>query len=208
MNAHKKTFYKNQAESIISKMKGRGMDAFYCDNIDEAKKKVLELIGKEKKSVGYGGSMTIDECGIKKDICDAGHDLIIREELPVEECNARLINADTFLMSSNAITLNGELVNIDKRGNRVCYLIYGPKQVIILAGMNKITATTEDAIRRVRNCATPPNAVRLNQQTPCAKTGRCADCTNDSLCANIVVTRTSAFPGRIKVVLVGEELGY
>lgn len=208
MNAHKKTFYKNQAESIISKMKVRGMDAFYCDNIADAKNKVLELIGTGKKSVGYGGSMTIDECGIKKDICDAGHDLIVREKLPVEECNARLINADTFLMSSNAITLNGELVNIDKRGNRVCYLIYGPKQVIILAGMNKVTATTEDAIRRVRNCATPPNAVRLNQQTPCAKTGRCADCTNDSLCANIVITRTSAFPGRIKVVLVGEELGY
>lgn len=208
MNAHKKIFYKNQAESIISKMKVRGMDAFYCDNIADAKNKVLELIGTGKKSVGYGGSMTIDECGIKKDICDAGHDLIVREKLPVEECNARLINADTFLMSSNAITLNGELVNIDKRGNRVCYLIYGPKQVIILAGMNKVTATTEDAIRRVRNCATPPNAVRLNQQTPCAKTGRCADCTNDSLCANIVITRTSAFPGRIKVVLVGEELGY
>ena len=109
MNAHKKTFYKNQAESIISKMKGRGMDAFYCDNIADAKNKVLELIGTGKKSVGYGGSMTIDECGIKKDICDAGHDLIVREELPVEECNARLINADTFLMSSNAITLNGEL---------------------------------------------------------------------------------------------------
>lgn len=208
MNAHKKIFYKNQAESIISKMKVRGMDAFYCDNIADAKNKVLELIGTGKKSVGYGGSMTIDECGIKKDICDAGHDLIVREKLPVEECNARLINSDTFLMSSNAITLNGELVNIDKRGNRVCYLIYGPKQVIILAGMNKVTATTEDAIRRVRNCATPPNAVRLNQQTPCVKTGRCADCTNDSLCANIVITRTSAFPGRIKVVLVGEELGY
>ena len=71
MNAHKKTFFKNQAESIISKMKGRGMDAYYCDNIDDAKKKVLELIGDGSKNVGYGGSMTIDECGLKNDIAAA-----------------------------------------------------------------------------------------------------------------------------------------
>ena len=208
MNVHKKTFYKIQAEGIITKMKARGMEAFYCDNIDDAKKKVLELIGDAGKSVGYGGSMTIDECGLKADIEAAGHNLIKREEISVEEANVRNINADTFLMSSNAITLNGELVNIDKRGNRVCYLIYGPKQVIVLAGMNKITANVDDAIRRVRAEATPPNAVRLNLNTPCSKNGRCVDCVGDSLCANIVTTRTSCPPGRIKVVLVDEELGY
>lgn len=208
MNVHKKTFYKIQAEGIITKMKARGMEAFYCDNIDDAKKKVLELMGDAGKSVGYGGSMTIDECGLKADIEAAGHNLIKREEISVEEANVRNINADTFLMSSNAITLNGELVNIDKRGNRVCYLIYGPKQVIVLAGMNKITANVDDAIRRVRAETTPPNAVRLNLNTPCSKNGRCVDCVGDSLCANIVTTRTSCPPGRIKVVLVGEELGY
>ena len=208
MNPHKKTFYKIQAEGIIAKMKARQMDAYYCDNIDEAKKKVLELIGEPGKFVGYGGSMTIDECGLKDDIAKAGHNLIRREELDVEEANVRNINADTFLMSSNAITLNGELVNIDKRGNRVCYLIYGPKQVIVLAGMNKVTANVDDAIRRVRAEATPPNAVRLNLNTPCSKTGRCVDCVGDTLCANIVTTRASIPAGRIKVVLVGEELGY
>ena len=208
MNEHKKAFYKIQAEGIITKMKARGMDACYCDNIDDAKKKVLELIGDGSKNVGYGGSMTIDECGLKNDIAAAGHNLIRREELSVEEANVRNINADTFLMSSNAIILNGELVNIDKRGNRVCYLIYGPKQVIVLAGMNKVTADVDDAIRRVRCCATPPNAIRLNLDTPCSKNGRCVDCVGDSLCANIVTTRTSCPPGRIKVVLVGEELGY
>lgn len=208
MNPHKKTFYKIQAEGIIAKMKTRQMEAYYCDSIDEAKKKVIELIGEPGKSVGYGGSMTIDECGLKDDIARAGHNLIRREELDVEEANVRNINADTFLMSSNAITLNGELVNIDKRGNRVCYLIYGPKQVIVLAGMNKVTATVDDAIRRVRAEATPPNAVRLNLNTPCSKTGRCVDCVGDTLCANIVTTRASIPAGRIKVVLVGEELGY
>lgn len=213
MNIHKKTFYKIQAETIIGKMKSRGMEGFYFDSIDEAKKKVVELIGDGSRSVGYGGSMTIDECNLKKDIADAGHKLIVREELGktpegVADCNAQLINCDTFLMSSNAITLNGELVNIDKRGNRVCFLIYGPKQVIVLAGMNKICTTADDAIRRVRAEATPPNAIRLNLNTPCSKTGRCVDCVGDSLCANIVTTRTSCPPGRIKVILVGEELGY
>ncbi|MBQ0039078.1 MAG: lactate utilization protein [Treponema sp.] len=208
MNPHKKTFYKIQAESIITRMKARGMNAFYFDDISEAKKKVLELIGEKGKSVGYGGSMTIDECGLKDDIAKAGHNLIKREELSVEEANVKNINADTFLMSSNAITLNGELVNIDKRGNRVCYLIYGPKQVIVLAGMNKIAANVDDAIRRVRAEATPPNAVRLNLDTPCSKNGRCVDCVNDSLCANIVTTRTSVPVGRINVILVGQELGY
>ncbi len=208
MNEHKKTMYGIQAAAIITKMKARGMEAYYCDNIEAAKKKVLELIGDGCKNIGYGGSMTIDECGLKDDIAAAGHNLIKREELSVEEANVRNINADTFLMSSNAITLNGELVNIDKRGNRVCYLIYGPKQVIVLAGMNKVTADVDDAIRRVRCCATPPNAIRLNLDTPCSKNGRCVDCVNDSLCANIVTTRTSCPPGRIKVVLVGEELGY
>lgn len=208
MNPHKKTFYKIQAEGIIAKMKARQMEAYYCDSIDDAKKKVIELIGEPGKSVGYGGSMTIDECGLKDDIARAGHNLIRREELDVEEANVRNINADTFLMSSNAITLNGELVNIDKRGNRVCYLIYGPRQVIVLAGMNKVTATVDDAIRRVRAEATPPNAVRLNLNTPCSKTGRCVDCVGDTLCANIVTTRASIPAGRIKVVLVGEELGY
>ena len=119
-----------------------------------------------------------------------------------------MINADTFLMSTNAITLDGELINIDKRGNRICYLIYGPKQVIIVAGMNKVVSSVEDGIKRVRNFATPPNAVRLNMNTPCSKTGRCADCVNDSLCAQVLVTRTSCVPSRIKVILVGEELGY
>ncbi len=213
MNQYKKTFYKNQAESIIKKMQLRGMDAFYADTKEEANKIAMELIGQGVKKIGYGGSITIDELGLKQKVVEAGHNLINREEMGktpegAQECNALLINADTFLMSSNAITLDGELVNIDKRGNRVCFLIYGPKQVIVIAGMNKICASEEDAVLRVRNCATPPNAVRLNQTTPCATYGRCCNCVNNSLCANIVVTRTSATPKRIKVILVGEELGY
>ncbi|MGN0437854.1 MAG: lactate utilization protein [Lachnospiraceae bacterium] len=213
MNQHKKTFYKNQAESIIHKLKARKMDGYYCDTITEAEKKVLELIGEPGKSVGYGGSMTIDDSDLKSKIAAAGHDLIEREKLNQTsegeaECKSRLINADTFLMSTNAITLDGELINIDGIGNRVAFLIYGPKQVIVIAGMNKVVANVEDGIRRVRNFASPPNTVRLNCDTPCAVTGQCADCLTNSICCQIVTTRVSRIPGRIKVILVGEALGY
>ncbi len=212
MNQSKKKFYENQAESIIAKLKVRKMDGYYCASMEEAVQKVVELIGEAGKSVGYGGSMTIDESDLKAQIAAAGHNLIVREEYKtpaqVEECNARMINADTFLMSTNAITLDGELINIDGRGNRVAYLIYGPKQVIIITGMNKVVSNVEDGIRRVRNCATPPNTVRLDRNTPCAQTGRCGDCLAETICCQIVTTRSSMVPGRIKVVLVGEELGY
>ena len=212
MNESKKIFYRNQAETIIAKMKLRKMDAYYCEDIAEAKSKLVELLGDKSKNIGYGGSMTIDDNGFKDSISAAGHNIIIRENYTtpeeLKECKSMLINADAFLMSSNAITLDGELINIDGRGNRVSFLIYGPDEVYVIAGMNKIVTDVESGIDRVRNMASPPNTVRLNRDTPCAKTGRCGDCLTNSICSQIVVTRTSMIPGRIKVILIGEELGY
>ena len=209
---NKKKFYKNQAESIIKKLGLRKMEGYYADSMEEACKKVLELIGSGKKSVGYGGSMTIDCSDLKDRIKNAGHDLILREQYKspeeVKELNAKMINADTFLMSTNAITLDGELINIDGRGNRVSYLIYGPEQVIVIAGMNKVVKDVDAGLDRTRNIASPANTVRLNCDTPCAKAGRCGDCLEHTICCEMVITRASMIPGRIKVILVGEELGY
>jgi hypothetical protein len=208
----KKQFYENQANSIIQKLEFRKMEGYYCEDIASAKKKIAELIGEGKKSIGYGGSMTIEDMDVKKEILAAGHELIVREnyqtEEEIKECKAKLVNADSFLTSTNAITLDGELINIDGRGNRVSFLIYGPEQVIVVAGMNKVVTNVEEGISRVRNMAAPPNTVRLNRDTPCATTGRCANCIENSICCQIVVTRKSMVPGRIKVILVGEELGY
>ena len=212
MNQSKQTFYKNQAETIIKNLQARHMEGYYCENVEEAGKKLIELLGSAKKSVAYGGSMTLDDNGFKDLVVKNGHELIIREDYKTDEeirkLKALTVNADTFLMSTNAITLNGELVNIDGRGNRVSYMIYGPDEVIIIAGMNKVTANVKEAVSRVRNEATPPNTVRLKCDTPCAVTGRCADCLANSICCQIVITRVSKIPGRIKVILVGEELGY
>lgn len=214
----KQIFYKNQAETVIKNLAKRKMQGFYCENVEDAKKKLVELLAQSgdntssKKTVGYGGSMTLDENGFKDAVKAAGHELIIRENYKtaeeLKECKSKLVNADAFLMSTNAITLDGELVNIDGRGNRVSFLIYGPESVIIIAGMNKVVSNVEDGIRRVRNVATPPNCVRLNCKTPCAVTGKCGECFGDSICCQFVVTRMSRVPDRIKVILVGQELGY
>lgn len=213
-NIHKEQFYKNQAEGIINKLKARKMEGFYCESVEDAKNKLEELLNKggNKKIVSYGGSMTIDDNDFKSVVIDNGHELIIREDYKtdeeIKECKAKIVTSDVFMMSTNAITLDGELINIDARGNRVSFMMYGPEEVIIIAGMNKVVPNVEDGIRRVRNMATPPNTIRLNRNTPCSKTGRCADCLTDSICCHIVVTRASMVPGRIKVILVGEELGY
>jgi hypothetical protein len=143
----------------------------------------------------------------------ANYELIDRADAKTPEEDrimySRQVMADFFLMSSNAITIDGELVNIDGRANRVSLLCWGPQNVIVIAGMNKIASDVESAIQRVRDAAAPPNTVRLNKNTPCAQTGRCGNCYSpDCICSQIVITRRSSTPKRIKVILVGEELGY
>lgn len=219
-DASKKIFYQRQAENIIRKLSARHMEGYYCPDIDSAKKKVVELISKGMdgrnrtgRTVAYGGSMTIDNTDLKQMISDSGQELIVREKYGPDpeaqkELKSRQINADSFLMSTNAITVDGELINIDGRGNRVSYLIYGPEQVIVIAGMNKVVPNVEDGIRRVRNEASPANTIRLHCDTPCVKTGQCMNCLDHTICCQFVVTRASLTAGRIKVVLVGEELGY
>lgn len=208
----KKQFYRNQAETIIKKLQLRKMEGYYCENREEAKAKLLELIGDNPKSIAYGGSATLDEIGAKEAVEAAGHDLIRRENYKTEaekkECVARQATADVFMTSTNAITLDGELVNIDGAGSRVWMLIYGPTDVIVVAGMNKVVTDVEAGIVRTRNFAAPPNTVRLNCDTPCAKTGKCGNCLDNTICCSTVVTRASRIPGRIKVILVGEELGF
>lgn len=208
----KKKFYENQANSIIAKLNARKMEGYYCPDKESAREKVMELIGTDKKLVTYGGSMTLDEIEVKDAVLKAGHDLLVREKCVTEEekaeCYTKQTMADVYMMSTNAITLDGELVNIDGAGNRVACLIYGPKSVIIVAGMNKVVTNVEEGIHRVRNIAAPPNTVRLSCDTPCAVTGQCGNCLTNTICCQTVITRASRIPNRIKVILVGEELGY
>ena len=112
-------------------------------------------------------------------------------------------------MGTNAITLDGILVNIDGEGNRVSSLIFGPEKVFVIAGMNKVVTHAGEALDRIRNIASPPNTIRLNKNTPCSKTGKCGNCLSpDCICSQIVYTRRSRAQGRIQVILVGESLGF
>ena len=211
MNA-KEQYYENAAGTIIKNLEKRQMEGYYCRTSEEAVKKALELMP-AGSSVGWGGSMTLTESGLM-DAVKAGDYVIndretakTREEQ--KEMYAKILNSDFFLMSTNAITLDGQLVNIDGRGNRVSFLCYGPEHVLIVAGMNKVEADVDSAMKRVKKAVSPKNTVRLNKKTPCAVTGICGDCLSpDCICAQTVVTRFSIVPGRIKVILVGEELGY
>lgn len=209
----KKTHYERQASTMIKNLIKRNMEGFYCATIAEAREKALSLIA-PGETVSFGGSMTIEECGIL-DALREREDITLYDRATANnaeemgEIFRQAFSADSYLMSANAITLDGELVNIDGNGNRVAALIFGPKQVIVVVGMNKVVATEEDAIHRARNMAAPANCVRLSKNTPCAATGKCADCMGgETICCHTVVTRRSRDAGRIKVILVGEELGY
>lgn len=209
----KQTYYKIQAETIIKNLEKRQMTGYYCAEKEEAVKTAMSLT-KPGTTVSFGGSMTLIESGAMDALKNRSDIHLIDRSLAkspeeIKQAYRDSFCADTYFMSSNAITADGQLVNIDGNGNRAAALIYGPDQVIILAGMNKIVSTVEDAVQRVRNFATPPNCIRLSKQTPCAATGVCGDCfSNDCICNQIVITRRSGTPGRIKVILIGEELGY
>lgn len=208
----KKKYYENVANTIIKNMEKRQIEGYYCPDSASALKKALELIPKGS-SIGWGGSMTITETGLMNAIQNGDYKIINRELAKTPEEQRKIYGeiccADYFLMSTNAITLDGELINIDGRGNRVSFLCYGPQNVLILTGINKIVTDIDAGLKRARDIAAPPNTVRLNRKTPCSITGKCENCYSpDCICSQFVVTRRSGVPNRIKVIIIGEELGY
>ncbi|MCQ2446995.1 MAG: lactate utilization protein [Clostridia bacterium] len=199
------------AGKVIHNLERRHMEGFYARNKAEALRIALSLIP-EGSTVGWGGSFSIEEIGLKEAVKNGNYTNIDRDaaKTPAErdELMKKCLTADSFLMSANAITEDGQLVNIDGRGNRVAALCFGPESVIVIVGMNKLTRTLDDAMARARNYAAPVNAQRFSGDTVCHKTGSCGDCNMDGcICGQIVVTRNSNPTGRIKVILVGEELG-
>ena len=211
MLAPMKQMYDKSGPTLVQAMKKRQFDAYYCSTPAEAVEKVLELIPVDDV-VSWGGVMTVDELGIKDRLRQRNQPVIDRDTAQTpDERMAMLrqsLTCDTFLMSSNAISEDGQLVNIDGIGNRMAALCFGPKQVIVVAGMNKVAGDLNSAMARARHIAAPANVQRFGVKTPCSVTGQCGNCTSpDCSCCQIVTTRFSKIPGRIKVVLVGEDLG-
>lgn len=204
--------YEAQAAAIIRHLEKRGMKGYYCPDRASACEKALSLL-EDSSSVSWGGSVTLEECGILTALRQSGLALVDRDSAKTLEERQRLTReaffADSYFMSANAITLDGQLVNIDGNGNRVAALCFGPRRVFLIVGMNKVAANVPEAISRVHVAAAPPNAQRLELDTPCCHTGVCSNClSQDCICAQTVITRFSRTPGRICVILVGESLGY
>lgn len=190
----------------------RGFTAITCENARDAIFAADSLL-KEGESITWGGSMTIRDMGLTRFVKEKGiYHVFDRDEIPHEQRDAfarEHFFSDWLFMSTNAITEDGELLNLDGIGNRVSAMIYGPKNVLVVAGRNKIVPTLADAYQRVREVASPKNAQRFPINTPCKKTGKCADCLSpDTICAQMVYTRASKPRGRIHVILVDEDLGY
>lgn len=209
----KQSHYETLANTIIKNLAKRRIEGCYCATIEDAEKKAFSYLT-ENCTVSFGGSMTLEDTGMLTALRhDPNIHLIDRATASTPEEAKKMyhdaLSADFYFMSTNAITVDGELVNIDGNGNRVAALIYGPENVIIMAGMNKVSANVEEALSRIHNTATPMNSHRLNKKTPCSATGVCADCLSpDCICNQVVITRRSGIEGRIKVILIGEELGY
>lgn len=202
-----------RAQNIIKNLEKRNMEGYFCQSSQELLNLILPMFADGSK-IAWGGSATIEQCGLLDVLKNSGKYEMIDRSLAKNPDEARAffaqaVMSDYYLMSSNAITSDGQLINIDGNGNRVACLIQGPKQVFLIVGMNKIVQDVDSGIQRVRNIATPPNTIRLSKKTPCAQTGKCEDCLSpDCICNQIVVTRRSGHVGRIKVFLVNEDLGF
>ena len=207
---HKK-YYEKRAAILVKNLKSRHFDAYYCPTKADALAKALELIP-EGATIGWGGVMSAHEIGLVKALNAGNYNAIDRDQCVTPEEKLRAAKdsmfADVFLTGANALSLDGEMVNIDGTGNRVAAIVYGPKEVLVIAGMNKVMDTLEDAVTRARTVAAPLNQQRFGLPNPCTTTGSCADCKNETcICNQILITRHCRPVGRIKFILVGEDLG-
>ena len=188
------------------------MEGYYAETKEAALAKALEWIP-EGSSVAWGGSMSVNEIGLKQAVCEGKYTTYNRETAgnPEEKRKMELMayDSDFFLTSANAITEDGVMVNIDGIGNRVSAIANGPRNVLMIVGMNKVVKDVDNAVSRARNEAAPINAQRFGLDTPCSKTGSCFDCKSpDTICCQFLITRFSKVAKRIKVILVNEDLGF
>ena len=212
MAAPKELYYEKRGQILVKNLKSRHFDAYYCANKEEALVKALELIP-EGATVGWGGALSAQQIGLMDALNAGPYNDIDRDKCKTreeKEAAARTcLAADVFLTGANGLSLDGQMVNIDGTGNRVAAIIYGPKQVLVIAGMNKVEDTLDEALRRARTVASPMNNQRFGNDNPCSFTGTCADCKSETcICNQIVITRHCRPAGRIKFILVGEELGF
>ena len=197
----------------VKALQKRGFDAYYYTNSEQAIRQAMALVPMQDL-LSWGGSATLDESGIKAALIERGNSVIDRDKAKTPDEKAaftrQALLCDTFLMSANAISADGQLVNIDGNGNRVAAMCFGPHKVIVVAGANKIAEDEAAALARIHTEASPANCIRLGKKTPCAVTGICGKCLTpgQTICSYTVTTRFSCVADRIHVILVNEDLGF
>lgn len=209
---YQKQAFAAAAPGIIKNLEKRGMEGYFFKDSASMVKAVLSMM-EEGSIVSWGGSESLTQSGMMQALKDGNFQLIDRSVAKTPEEQRKIFSktvlSDYYFMSSNAITYDGELVNIDGNGNRLACLIHGPRHIMMIVGMNKLTASIESAVERIRTFSCPANGARLHTSTPCGVTGKCAEChSKDCMCCQVVVTRHSRHEGRIKVFLVAENLGF
>ena len=208
---NKNVFKRNEllAQKVIKGLESRNMSGYYAASKEEALKLALELIP-QGCSVTMGGGESVHAIGLPDTLKQGNYHFIDRDAY--EDKRAAMLlayDADVFLSSTNAMTEDGVLVNIDGNSNRVSAIAQGPKKVIFIVGMNKVCSDVDGAMKRARNVAAPINAQRFGLSTPCAKTGACMNCKSpDTICCQFLITRFSRHAGRIHVILVNDNLGF
>ena len=217
MDANAKAVIMKRLERTAENLRKNNMDAFVCETKEDAYK-IAESLLTDGETIGTGGSMSIKECGIDKLISSGRYNFLDRTTADdIEKCYREMYSADSYFCSSNAVIENGVLYNVDGNSNRVSAICYGPKQVIMVVGYNKIVRSLDEAVKRVKYIAAPANTERLGCDTYCRNAGVCmgidSDCMTDGcdgarICCNYVVSAKQRIKGRIKVILVAEELGY
>lgn len=213
MDINKNKIIRIKMQKTAEALKRNNMSAYIAETKEEAVKLLCELLP-TGASVGVGGSATLNELGVIDLVRNDSYNFLDRYDASLSREQAmdvmrKALLADVFISSTNAVTENGELYNVDGNGNRVAAMIFGPASVVIIAGYNKIVADLDEAERRVKSIAAPANCVRLGIDNPCTVNGFCMNCHTDGrICADTVVMGMQRTKGRIKVILVGEELGY
>lgn len=200
------------ANRVVKNLESRNMEAYFVKTKEEALKKALELIP-EGSSISWGGTASAKEIGLLDAVHEGNYEVYDREEAQTPELKNEIahkaLDCDFFIGSTNALAENGVMINIDGNANRVAAFAFGPKNVLLIVGMNKVVKSEEDAMSRARNEAAPINAQRFGLDTPCSKNGMCYDCKSpDCICCQILITRYSRAAKRIKVILVDENLGF
>jgi L-lactate utilization protein LutB len=213
MDPNKEWLIELKLKQVVEKLKTHGFEALSVKTKEDAAQEIWKYIH-PKQRIGVGGSVTIRELGILEQLEAKGYTLydhwkpgLSREK--ALEIRKSQMTSDLFLSSVNAVTLDGELVNIDFAGNRTNATTYGPGRVILVAGYNKIVEDVQEAIKRIKNVAAPINAKRLNIDVPCAKVGKCVDCNSPNrICRVVVIHERKPALTDMLVILIGEELGF